>query len=301
MKLTMTKGLPASGKSTWAKEQVLKSNGRTKRVNKDDMRAMIDNSLWSKENEKNILAIRDNIVKHYLLSGYDVIVDDTNLTPNHEARLRKICEENDYEFEIKSFLGVPLGTCIARNAERVNPVPENAIRSMYNSFVKKKGNVAKYVKPEFNPDLPSCIIVDIDGTVAHMDGRSPYDYSKVSTDIVDENIREILQRYNMPTYQGNFSDTYIIIVSGRDDTCKSETFDWLVNNGIPHDELHMRDPLKVDESGKKLDDTVIKKEIYETWIKNRYNVRFVLDDRDRVVKMWRDQGLKVLQVQEGDF
>ena len=34
---------------------------------------------------------------------------------------------------------------------------------------------------------------------------------------------------------------------------------------------------------------------------SQYDVEFVLDDRDRVVKMWRDRGLKVLQVAEGDF
>ena len=57
----------------------------------------------------------------------------------------------------------------------------------------------------------------------------------------------------------------------------------------------------VDEKGNKLDDTIIKRNIYEDMIKPRVNVRCVLDDRDRVVKMWREQGLKVLQVAEGDF
>ena len=66
-------------------------------------------------------------------------------------------------------------------------------------------------------------------------------------------------------------------------------------------EFYMRDHTLVDEKGNKLDDTIIKKDIYEQWIKPRFNVRFVLDDRDRVVKMWREQGLKVLQVAEGDF
>ena len=50
MKLIMTKGLPASGKSTWAK-QYLDDNPGTKRVNKDDLRAMLDNGKWSKRNE----------------------------------------------------------------------------------------------------------------------------------------------------------------------------------------------------------------------------------------------------------
>lgn len=298
MKLIMTKGLPASGKSTWAKKQVQASNGKIKRVNKDDLRAMIDDSLWSKTNEKNILAIRDLIVKHYLSRGFTVIVDDTNLSLNHEDDLRKIAEEQGADFEVESFLDVPLATCILRNAQRVNPVPEHAIKSMFNTFIRKKAKVAQYVKPPYNPDLPDCIIVDIDGTLAHMNGRSPYDYSKVTTDIVDEHVRDIVRLWTFNVknvISEDFNTGYVIIVSGREDSCKDETYNWLVDNYVPFDELYMR------KSGDMREDSIVKKEIYEEWIKPRFNVKFVLDDRDRVVKMWREQGLKVLQVAEGDF
>ncbi|MFN5657022.1 MAG: AAA family ATPase, partial [Pseudanabaena sp.] len=52
-----TIGLPASGKSTWAKEKVNKSPNIIKRVNKDELRAMLDNSYFSKGNEKFVLDI----------------------------------------------------------------------------------------------------------------------------------------------------------------------------------------------------------------------------------------------------
>lgn len=301
MKLIMTKGLPASGKSTWALAEVLKSNGRTKRVNKDDLRAMIDNKQWSKQNEGHIISVRDLIIEHYLSNGFDVIVDDTNFALKHEAQLEKLAEKYSAGFEIKSFLDVSLATCILRNAQRANPVLENTIRSMYNSFVKKKGHVAQYQAPPYDPNLPNCIIVDIDGTLAHIKDRSPYDYSLVHTDIVDEHVRDVVYRYAGRSVMDEIPDTYIIIVSGRDADCKAETEAWLKAHNIPYDELYMRDPERVDENNNKIDDTIIKREIYETWIKPRYNVRFVLDDRDRVVKMWREQGLKVLQVAEGNF
>ena len=294
----MTRGLPASGKSTWARKEVNASDGKLKRVNKDDLRAMIDDSLWSETNEKNILAVRDLIVKHYLSNGYDVVVDDTNLTPNHEKTLKGIAEELGVEFAIKSFLDVPLSTCILRNAQRTNPVPENAIRSMYNLFLKKKRIVKPYVKPPHDPDLPNCIVVDIDGTLAHMTGRSPYDYARVHTDIVDETVAQLVRNAHSGP---EFDRTYVLIVSARDDTCRNETIEWLNMNMIPYDELLMRDHTLVDENGNKLPDTVVKKDIYEKYIKPRYNVLYVLDDRDTVVKMWREQGLKVLQVAEGDF
>ena len=48
-------------------------------------------------------------------------------------------------------------------------------------------------------------------------------------------------------------------------------------------------------------DTIIKHEIYENYIKNKFNVRVIYDDRNSVVDMWRSLGLKCFQVQEGDF
>lgn len=294
-KLIMTKGLPASGKTTWSKQQ------KAKRVNKDDLRAMIDNGAWSKQNEEDILKVRDLIIRHYLTRGFDVIVDDTNLAPKHEEALQEIAQGFQVMFEVKDFTDVPLKECLKRDSERANSVGEKVIKSMYNSFLKPKTNVAQYNTPPYNPDLPDCIIVDIDGTLAHMNGRSPYDYSQVSTDVVDVTVAGIVQKYYQRSPMEEIPDAYVVIVSGRDATCRAETEQWLKDNNIPYDELYMRDPNQVDAKGNKLDDTIIKREIYNDVIKPRFNVRFVLDDRDRVVKMWREEGLKVLQVAEGDF
>lgn len=292
-KLIMTKGLPASGKTTWAKTLVDKGNA--KRVNKDDLRAMLDNGKWSKQNESFVLEVRDHLVGTILSGGHDCIVDDTNLAPKHEPALRALAVKYEAEFVIKDFTDVSLEECLRRDQNRPNYVGEKVIKSMYNSFLGEKPDVAQYATIEHNPDLPSCIIVDIDGTLAHMSGRSPYDYSKVHEDVVDENVREIIWRYRHPSNDDFVKDTYVIVVSGREDDCKDVTQKWLNDTSIPHDELHMR------KSGDKRSDTIVKQEIFDEWIRNRYNVRFVLDDRDRVVKMWRELGLKVLQVAEGDF
>lgn len=294
-KLIMTKGLPASGKSTWAKEQVLRGNGRVKRVNKDDLRAMLDAGEWSREREKTTKAIERMVVRQLLMDGFDVIVDNTHLGGDHEDFYKDLAETAGYFFEIEDFTDVPLQTCIDRDSARPNSVGKKTIMRMYNSSIRKKGHVAQYQKPPYNEDLPNCIIVDIDGTLAHMTDRSPYDYSKVSTDIVDENVRDVVLRYAHRDWMSEIPDTYIIIVSGREDGCKAETEKWLADNGIPYDEFYMR------KAGDSRNDTIVKKEIYDEFIKPRFNVRFVLDDRDRVVKMWREEGLKVLQVAYGDF
>lgn len=286
--LTMTKGLPASGKTTWAKTQ------NAKRVNKDDLRAMIDNGQWSKKNEDLIKSARNELICLFLANGQDVIVDDTNFAPAHEKDLQAIADDFEAEFAIKDFTDVPLITCLKRDAERANSVGEKVIKTMFNTYLRKKQDVAQYTPRPYNEDLPNCIIVDIDGTLAHMNGRSPFDYDKVTTDIADPDVVDVVRKYYSRDIQ-DLPDTYVIIVSGREDGCRDETVQWLTDNHIPYDEIYMR------KSGDHRDDRIVKKEIYESTIKPRYNVRFVLDDRDKVVKMWREEGLKVLQVAEGDF
>lgn len=287
--LIMTKGLPASGKTTWSKSQ------NAKRVNKDDLRAMLDNSVWSKGNEKHILMARDMLVMHFLRFGFDVIVDDTNLAPKHESELQKMADQVGAEFEIKDFTDVTPEECIKRDQNRPNYVGEKVIWSMYNTFLKKKGDVAQYTVPEYDPQLPDCIIVDIDGTLAHMTGRSPYDYSKVHTDAVDANIREIVQRYYRRDINEETASTFVVVLSGRTDDCKTETESWLKANSIPYDLIYMR------AAGDNRKDSIVKNELYQANIKGKFNVRFVLDDRQQVVDMWRKIGLKCLQVEPGDF
>src|SRR3990167_9842109 len=102
-KLIMCYGLQASGKTTWAKEQVLKSGGNTKRVNKDDLRSLIDAGKWSKSNEKSILKARDLLIRMFLATGFSVIVDDTNLAGKHKETLGALAKEFDAIFEIKKF------------------------------------------------------------------------------------------------------------------------------------------------------------------------------------------------------
>lgn len=133
--LWMTRGLPASGKSTWARaKQAELPLGAVKRVNKDDLRAMLDGGKWSPENETFVVQVRDLVVVAALADGKHVIVDDTNLAPKHEARLRQLAREGEAEFELVDFMHVPLEVCIARDRERAASVGEQVIREMWEQF-----------------------------------------------------------------------------------------------------------------------------------------------------------------------
>lgn len=278
----MLKGLPGSGKTTWAK-QYQKDHPGTKRVNKDELRSMIDDGVWSDKNEVEVLFSRDCIVNFMLLAGRDVIVDDTNFAPKHESILRKMASKCKADFEIK-MMDTPLGECIVRDMNRPKPVGEKVIRDMYDKYLRKPKELVPY-----DPALPDAIICDIDGTLAHMNGkRGAFDWKKVGDDDVDNEISDLLRIYSK-------NGTSVILVSGRDAVCRPETEVWLYRHGISYKHLYMR------PEGDNRKDVIVKKEILEANIKGKYNVLFVLDDRDQVVKMWREEGYKCLQVAEGSF
>ena len=280
-RLLMYRGLPAAGKTTAALAAIKNSNGLIKRVNKDDLRAMIDAGVWSHDNENFILSIRDMIVTA-ALGTYDVIVDDTNLAPQHEKRLHELATSRNASFEIVDF-NTPLEECIRRDAERPKPVEEKVIRDMYNKYLAPKGPKSRARKerltlphaPTDDPTLPYCIIVDIDGTVAQIGDRGPFEWSKVEQDEPRQVVIRAIKAFNCP----------LVFVSGRDGKCVEATIRWLDKNiNIPY-HLFMRNP------GDMRRDSIIKREIYDKFIKQNWNVAAIWDDRPQVIReCWQALG-----------
>lgn len=287
LKIIITKGLPASGKTTFSLNHI-KTNPNWKRVNKDELRAMVDGGNWSRKKEEFIIKIRNNLILLYLQNGFNVIVDDTNFG-KHEHQIKSFIGANfkdEINYEIKEFK-CDIEECIRRDLKRPNPVGEKVIREMYMKYINHKAN-----PPLNNPKLSTIVLCDIDGTLALMgDKRNPYDWNKVDQDDVNEPVANLVRLLNSCE-----SKYEVILFSGRDEICRGKTESWLSLNGIPYKELHMR------QHGDIRKDSLIKKELYERHIKDKYNVAFVLDDRNSVVEMWRNRlGLAVFQVNEGNF
>src|SRR3972149_11804038 len=113
-KILFLKGLPGSGKTTYALELLKQEPKKYLRVNKDEIRQMIFGERWTRVNEPLVLKIRDWIITEGLKSGLDVIVDDTNLNPFHLKSLQKKfgCIA---QIEVVDFTNVPLAVCIERD------------------------------------------------------------------------------------------------------------------------------------------------------------------------------------------
>lgn len=130
------------------------------------------------------------------------------------------------------------------------------------------------------------VLVDVDGTLAHINGdnpRDPHDASHAIEDTLDDAVSIVTAMCYRHGYR-------IIILTGRHSGHLQVTKDWLAKNGVNYDEIYCR-----DEEDKR-PDYEVKQELFDKHIRDKYNIKFVIDDRPSVCRMWRSLGLKVFQV-----
>lgn len=134
-KLTITRGLPGSGKTTWAKAQV-----GAWRVNRDDIRAMFC-GVWNYDDQvaENLVSLlQREMIKELLGKDLHVIVDDTNLDWRHVSALNSLAtglRSVAVQVELKEFLHVSLEECIRRDAGRSDPVGADVITAMHRRYM----------------------------------------------------------------------------------------------------------------------------------------------------------------------
>ena len=135
--------------------------------------------------------------------------------------------------------------------------------------------------------LPWCCIFDIDGTLACMEHRSPYDFEALLEDTPNHAVINMLR-----AWQKTCPNDKIIIATSRPKLSEELTKAWLGEYEIQYDELYVLRP----DGDKTTKDYELKLAWYKKEIEPRYNVRFVMDDRKEVCKMWYNQGLPLFRV-----
>lgn len=287
-KLIITKGLPGSGKTTWAKAEMAKHPKKYIRLNRDEFRraCLSADTGFSSLTEKFITDLQITSIKNLIGSAFDIIIDDTNLNPKTIKGLQDACG-NMYDVVIQDFTNVPVYECIARDLKREFSVGAKVIYKMY----------AKYLAPlrvSANNNVPigyvreKAVICDIDGTLADLSDRDPMRTDLSDSDTPNPAILEILNRFK--------ADYKLIFITGRHEKYKLITEQFISKCGITDYLLFMREAALPD-----LEDAVLKQDIYFSHVHPFFDVLFVLEDRARVVDMWRSTGLKTLQVDEGAF
>jgi len=283
MKLLILSGLPGSGKSTFAKKFV-SENKDWIRVNRDDLRNM-RGEYWIPKQEDLITEMENACAIAAFGKGFNVVLDSTNLDLDRSKARYKMFLSQFAGLSVEyKLIDTPIEECIKRDLARPNSVGSKVIERMYNQHFPP-------TKVEYKEDknLPSCVIFDVDGTLAKMNGRSPFDWHKVKEDSINENVVNLLKCLYLVGKK-------IIIFTGRDGVCLDLTKEWLFENNIPYHDIFIR------PQGNTEKDSIIKERLFEENIRGKYYCNFVVDDRDQVIKMWREKlGLTCLQVDYGDF
>jgi predicted kinase len=276
MRAVITVGISASGKTSYAKELVAQGY---RDINRDWIRFNIvkPGANWStykfsKANEKEVTGIQGQMIMESCFKSENIVISDTNLNTSTRAGLIRHLEALGYEVSVEVF-NITRELAIKRDNLRENGVGESVI---YRQNLKMLDFLGRrtYIGDE---SKPKAIIFDVDGTIAEMGDRGPFDWARVGEDKPRKVIIQMLQNYAMSGYT-------IIVCSGRSDACCGETKEWLDEHvgGWFYKHLYMR------QAGDFRKDNEVKEEIFWTNIANEYNVVAAVDDRPQMIRLWHE-------------
>lgn len=288
----MMQGLPGSGKTTEARK-IVKDSGNAARINRDDLRAMLFDSVWSGKRENIVINAEQAIAKVLLDFDITPVIDDTNFGKNEDLWKNFLRSYNGTDLDVKldkKFINTPVDVCIERDSKRIKSVGANVI----NKFAAKN-NLIEW------PDKP-IVLVDIDGTLAQSTGREKHlESTPKNWKAYFEELHTDLPITPIFSWVKSLSEDHtIVIVSGRGAEYEKETLAWF-------DKIWEENPLFPELNVPKFpvfkyffrshsdrrDDTEVKLEVLDYLPAPPV---LIIDDRPKVVKAWRSRGLKVIPV-----
>lgn len=283
MKMIMMRGLPASGKSTHARE-VMKESGNFVRLNKDDLRKMLHIGKWTGDKEEITKGLEMEMAEWLLTEGENVIIDDTNLFGRDELKWSDLAKKYGANFSVVD-CHTDVKECLQRDFLRNEQVGANviwrmALRSGRYQCKSHKGYV----------------LVDIDGTLADISHRKHHvegevkDWDAFFSEMLDDELREDV----VDLVRKSKNDHYdLFLVSGRPNTYRELTLRWLKEKKV--DEYFSG--LIMREEFDKRPDTETKRDILNLF--GAHNIAYVIDDRPSVIRMWKENGVEVIDVGTG--
>lgn len=277
-KVVLTCGVSSSGKSSYATKLV--ELGGWVDINRDTTRFNLftggirDWNLYkfTKQKESQVSIVCDEMFKDAVNKNLSCIISNTNLNQKYHEYWKTKAEEAGYEFEVKYF-PLTLDEALKRDSKRgALAVGREVLLQQWQKWLDIT-NARRYVP---NTSLPKTVVCDIDGTVAKMVGRSPYDWSRVGEDEPRVEIIKLVEGYT-----NSFADE-LVFVSGRDGSCCDLTHEWLSKHVWRPFKLYMR------PAGDMRKDSVVKEEIIFDQLEPQHNIIMWFDDRQAVVEKLMD-------------
>ena len=314
-KCWIMRAAPAMGK-TYRSREIQSQNPNTVIVSADDYWMVGDKYVF--DASRLALAHKQcfDLFSKAVNDGKNVIIDNTNLNYRDMVKYIDYLVQNNnlndliYSIELVEVQYNDLGTAIKLRTNQANGknIPENRMREMYKKFQESvvgkllsdyKGKIALGSLDDLKNEVPwlapvegrqDVILCDLDGTLAifeYLNGlkiRSPYDASKAADDIVCVPVAITLRGFFELGYE-------IIFVSGREDKFREPTMEFLKNASEQYKFFFNK--LLMRKTGDSRSDVIVKKEIYEAELKDKYNILAVFDDRRQIIAGWRALGLYV--------
>ena len=293
-------GPPGSGKSTFAR-YFLRTEENWVRLCRDDFRVMQFASANLSNHEEQLIAdMIDAAIETLLLKRCNVLLDATNCRIEYINHfIERFNHLADIQFKLFDIDPATLAErCEKRYKTTGKLIPQAILNKFINDLelLKKEFDFSPRPKKEIvdpvviqDSALPKAIICDLDGTLALMNNRNPYNATHCDQDILNEPVANLLRMFYDNGYQ-------ILLVSGREERFRQPTIRFLENYDIKYHQLWMRPSQDCRK------DSIVKKEIFDKEIAGKYYIEFILDDRNQVVEMWRKElRLPCFQVNYGNF
>lgn len=299
MRAVLLVGISGCGKSTFTSTLFGKDDPDWRIISSDVFRKQLvsydkTKSFWTqyrfdKQIEKEVKRLTEEAISEAALLGINIVLDNTHLNPNTLKHNIELCESVGYKTEVINLNPtLDINFYLKRNKGRQDELNSQVINDQYVMAFK---NNPETFQEQFKQDTkPVVTIVDIDGTVAQMHNRTPFQYTHVLNDLPRTHVINVIKAL----YETKRVDK-IIFLSGRESVCYEDTMQWLVNQGFEQHTFNLF--MRVKRDARK--DWIIKDEIYKSCIKPFYDVQYVFDDRNQMIDYWLDEKLPVFNV--GDY
>jgi len=295
----LTRGIPASGKSTWAKKWLAADPNNRVRVNRDDIRETLYGKKYQQnsKDEERVTQIEHKLIRTALKEGKSVVSDNMHLNPRFMKPFYAMAGERGLKLQHRDF-PIPLDEALRRNAARERVVPADVIRKIYSQNLGPNGEMPyfdgdytprPFVKPETKK---TGVIYDMDGTMTrissirhHVNGKfRNFDAFHRGSLHCPPNL-EVLQ-LAQDTTEANIEN---VIVTARSEKYRAVTELWLNKYGVKFSNLYMRP----DNDNRT--DHLVKADILEK-IQEDYDIVHAVDDRPSVIEVWNAAGIRTTLV-----
>jgi predicted kinase len=173
IEVILCRGTPSAGKSTWAKEKVAQDPDNWAIINNDQIRAMLNNGIFSSDYEKMVAKIRINMVATALRYNKNVIIDNVNADKRHFEEVCDLVKNLNIDCVVKEkCFYIELQEAIDRDSKRIGKacVGEKVVTKFWKKLGGKEFETYKpkeeifhktikiQNKVEYNSNLPDVVI-----------------------------------------------------------------------------------------------------------------------------------------------